>query len=150
MAASTAALTSTPLLSNKVCTRVLSSLPFKRSVNLPVSVFFFHLILRRGSIYAFSAAGSILYLNRSLFCLYFQKDVDLAAFSPSLPFSFRRCERTVSKKICSVMTPQQSERKPSASGSVGFPSIDFHSAIGIKDYVVYNYVFSINFRSKRP
>ncbi|KAA0038519.1 hypothetical protein IC582_006871 [Cucumis melo] len=47
-----------------------------------------------------------------------KKDLDVAAFSSSLPFSYRRCERTVSKKICSVMTPQQSERKPSATGSV--------------------------------
>lgn len=58
-----------------------------------------------------------------MFCLRFQKDLDVAAFSSSLPFSYRRCERTVSKKICSVMTPQQSERKPSATGSVGFSSV---------------------------
>ncbi|KAF4351614.1 hypothetical protein F8388_003267 [Cannabis sativa] len=43
----------------------------------------------------------------------------LSSFSSSPAFSVQRCKRTVSKKICSVMTPQQSERKPATTGSVG-------------------------------
>uniref|UniRef100_A0A803Q4G1 Aconitase/3-isopropylmalate dehydratase large subunit alpha/beta/alpha domain-containing protein n=1 Tax=Cannabis sativa TaxID=3483 RepID=A0A803Q4G1_CANSA len=42
----------------------------------------------------------------------------LSSFSSSPAFSVQRCKRTVSKKICSVMTPQQSERKPATTGSV--------------------------------
>ncbi|PRQ36796.1 putative 3-isopropylmalate dehydratase [Rosa chinensis] len=47
-----------------------------------------------------------------------KKDLDLSAFSSTSPASFQRCKGSVSKKICSVMAPQQSERKPATTGSV--------------------------------
>ncbi|XP_024027116.1 3-isopropylmalate dehydratase large subunit, chloroplastic [Morus notabilis] len=48
-----------------------------------------------------------------------KKELGFSALSSSSPFSIQRCKRTtVSKKICSVMAPQQSERKPATTGSV--------------------------------
>ncbi|KAI9078767.1 hypothetical protein K1719_039225 [Acacia pycnantha] len=48
-----------------------------------------------------------------------KKVLGLAAFSSTSPISARKCQKAVSKRIfCSVAAPQQSERKPSASGSV--------------------------------
>jgi hypothetical protein len=41
-------------------------------------------------------------------------------FGREIEMSSKKCRRIVSKKICSVMTPQQLERKPSTTGSVGF------------------------------
>lgn len=48
-----------------------------------------------------------------------QKDVGLSALSSQASFSIKSSKKTVSKKIVSVMAPQQSERKPSMTGSVG-------------------------------
>ncbi|XP_015873132.2 3-isopropylmalate dehydratase large subunit, chloroplastic-like isoform X1 [Ziziphus jujuba] len=47
-----------------------------------------------------------------------KKELDLSAFSLSRPLSLQRCKRTIPKKICSVMAPQQSERSPATTGSV--------------------------------
>ncbi|XP_062166983.1 3-isopropylmalate dehydratase large subunit, chloroplastic-like isoform X2 [Alnus glutinosa] len=47
-----------------------------------------------------------------------KKDLGFSAFSAPSLFSIPKCRRTVSKKICSVTAPQQSERKPSTTGSV--------------------------------
>lgn len=48
-----------------------------------------------------------------------QKVLGLAALSSTSPISARKCQKAVLKRIfCSVAAPQQSERKPSASGSV--------------------------------
>ncbi|KAK4266230.1 hypothetical protein QN277_027180 [Acacia crassicarpa] len=48
-----------------------------------------------------------------------EKVLGLAAFSSTSPISARKCQKAVLKRIfCSVAAPQQSERKPSASGSV--------------------------------
>ncbi|GLT64156.1 hypothetical protein SLA2020_366650 [Shorea laevis] len=47
-----------------------------------------------------------------------KKELGFSAFSAPSLFSIPKCRRTVSKKICSVMAPQQSERKPSTTGSV--------------------------------
>nr|XP_023884282.1 3-isopropylmalate dehydratase large subunit, chloroplastic [Quercus suber]POE70736.1 3-isopropylmalate dehydratase large subunit, chloroplastic [Quercus suber] len=47
-----------------------------------------------------------------------KKDLGLTAFSTSSQFSIPKCNRRISKKICSVMAPQQSERRPSTTGSV--------------------------------
>jgi 3-isopropylmalate/(R)-2-methylmalate dehydratase large subunit len=52
-----------------------------------------------------------------------RKDLGLSAFSSSSsspPFSFHECKKSVSKKIVSVMAPQQSERMPATTGSVSF------------------------------
>ena len=57
------------------------------------------------------------------FFFFWQKDLGFTAFSTSSQFSIPKCNRRISKKICSVMTPQQSERRPSTTGSVGFLSI---------------------------
>ncbi|CAI0436607.1 unnamed protein product [Linum tenue] len=47
------------------------------------------------------------------------KELGRSAFSPaSSPFSVPKCRKSISKKIVSVMAPQQSERKPAATGSV--------------------------------
>ncbi|KAJ6903727.1 hypothetical protein NC651_021033 [Populus alba x Populus x berolinensis] len=50
-----------------------------------------------------------------------KKDLGLSAFSSSSsspPFSVPKCKKSVSKKIVSVMAPQQSERMPATTGSV--------------------------------
>ncbi|XP_028769555.1 3-isopropylmalate dehydratase large subunit, chloroplastic [Neltuma alba] len=48
-----------------------------------------------------------------------KKDLGLYAFASTSPLSARKCERAVSRRIsCSVVAPQQSERKSSATGSV--------------------------------
>lgn len=47
-----------------------------------------------------------------------KKDVDISAFCSQASFSIKSSKRRVSKKIVSVMAPQQSERKPSTTGSV--------------------------------
>ncbi|KAH8499764.1 hypothetical protein H0E87_015126 [Populus deltoides] len=50
-----------------------------------------------------------------------KKDLGLSAFSSSSsspPFSAPKCKKSVSKKIVSVMAPQQSERMPATTGSV--------------------------------
>ncbi|KAL9401311.1 hypothetical protein Peur_005160 [Populus x canadensis] len=50
-----------------------------------------------------------------------KKDLGLSAFSStssSPPFSAPKCKKSVSKKIVSVMAPQQSERMPATTGSV--------------------------------
>ncbi|XP_048430518.1 3-isopropylmalate dehydratase large subunit, chloroplastic-like [Pyrus x bretschneideri] len=44
-------------------------------------------------------------------------DLNLSAFSSATPISSQKCKRK-SKKICSVMASQQSERKPATTGSV--------------------------------
>jgi hypothetical protein len=53
---------------------------------------------------------------------FLQKDLGFSTFSAPSLFSIPKCRRTVSKKICSVMAPQQLERKPSTTGSVRFLS----------------------------
>ncbi|XP_062166978.1 3-isopropylmalate dehydratase large subunit, chloroplastic-like [Alnus glutinosa] len=62
-------------------------------------------------------ASSTITLTPTSFILN-KKDLGFSAFSAPSLFSIPKCRRTVSKKICSVMTPQQSERKPSTTGSV--------------------------------
>ncbi|GMN71108.1 hypothetical protein TIFTF001_054038 [Ficus carica] len=48
-----------------------------------------------------------------------KKELGLSALSSSSPFSVQGCKRkTLSRKICSVMAPQQSERKLATTGSV--------------------------------
>ncbi|KAF2314065.1 hypothetical protein GH714_021830 [Hevea brasiliensis] len=48
-----------------------------------------------------------------------KKDLGVSAFSStSSPFSIPKCRKSISKKIVSVMAPQQSERKPATTGSV--------------------------------
>jgi 3-isopropylmalate/(R)-2-methylmalate dehydratase large subunit len=47
-----------------------------------------------------------------------QKDLGFTAISTPSLFSIPKCKRTISTKICSVMAPQQSERKPATTGSV--------------------------------
>lgn len=44
----------------------------------------------------------------------------LSAFSSQASFSVRKSYQRVPRRIVSVMTPQQSERKPATTGSVGF------------------------------
>ncbi|RXH78426.1 hypothetical protein DVH24_001944 [Malus domestica] len=46
-----------------------------------------------------------------------KKDLNLSAFSSATPISSQKCKRK-SKKICSVIAPQQSERQPATTGSV--------------------------------
>lgn len=81
-----------------------------------------HIFHQQGLFYYFSYPiykCSFLY---SLLTLVFvsHQELNLSAFSLSRPLFLQRCNRNSSKKICSVMTPQQSERKPAATGSVGF------------------------------
>ncbi|GMP77618.1 hypothetical protein CsSME_00033834 [Camellia sinensis var. sinensis] len=47
-----------------------------------------------------------------------KKDVGLSAFSTQTSFSIQNPKKTVSRKIVSVMAPQQFERKPATTGSV--------------------------------
>ncbi|XP_059632295.1 3-isopropylmalate dehydratase large subunit, chloroplastic-like isoform X3 [Cornus florida] len=47
-----------------------------------------------------------------------KKDVGLSAFSSQPSFGIQNSRKSVSRKIVSVMAPQQSERKPSTTGSV--------------------------------
>lgn len=55
----------------------------------------------------------------SFFFLVSQKEMGFSAFASTSPVSAQRCQKTVSKRIfCSVVAPQQSERKPSTTGSV--------------------------------
>jgi hypothetical protein len=83
-----------------------------------------------------------------------QIDLGFSAFSATSLFSIPGCRRTVSKKICSLMAPQQSERKPSTTGSVVFLSIFFFSTIfmflvnGFDSFVDFNGGFLVNFRSR--
>ncbi|GMY27023.1 3-isopropylmalate dehydratase large subunit, chloroplastic [Fagus crenata] len=51
-----------------------------------------------------------------------KKDLGFTAISTPSLFSIPKCKRTISTKICSVMAPQQSERKPATTGSDGFLS----------------------------
>jgi len=55
-------------------------------------------------------------------CFLMLKDPGLSAFSSSSPspFSIPKCKKSISKKIVSVMAPQQSERRPATTGSVSF------------------------------
>ncbi|KAA8548886.1 hypothetical protein F0562_000570 [Nyssa sinensis] len=48
----------------------------------------------------------------------FQKDEGLSAFSSQPSFSIQNSKKTVSRKIVSVVAPQQSERRPSTTGPV--------------------------------
>ncbi|KAI4345901.1 hypothetical protein L6164_012987 [Bauhinia variegata] len=51
-----------------------------------------------------------------------KKGLGLSAFSSASTLYAQRCQKTVSKRIfCSVAAPQQSERKPSTTGSVKSP-----------------------------
>ncbi|GMP77621.1 hypothetical protein CsSME_00033834 [Camellia sinensis var. sinensis] len=45
-----------------------------------------------------------------------KKDVGLSAFSTQTSFSIQNPKKTVSRKIVSVMAPQQFERKPATTG----------------------------------
>ncbi|CAL5395170.1 unnamed protein product [Camellia sinensis] len=47
-----------------------------------------------------------------------KEDVGLSAYSSQSSFSMRNATKSVSRKIVSVMAPQQSERKPATTGSV--------------------------------
>ncbi|CAA2964652.1 3-isopropylmalate dehydratase large subunit, chloroplastic [Olea europaea subsp. europaea] len=49
---------------------------------------------------------------------FIKKDVGFSAFSSQPSFYIQSSKKTVSKKIVSVMAPQQSERKPSTTSSV--------------------------------
>ncbi|KAA8527824.1 hypothetical protein F0562_035307 [Nyssa sinensis] len=51
-----------------------------------------------------------------------KKDAGLSSFSSQPSFSIRNSKKRVARKIVSVMAPQQSERKPSTTGPVGFRS----------------------------
>jgi predicted N-acyltransferase len=83
---------------------------------------------------------------------FLQKDLGFSAFSAPSLFSIPKCRRTVSKKICSVMTPQQSERKPSTTGSVGFLSFFSHQFVffvnGFDSFVDFYGGILVNFRSR--
>ncbi|KAJ9182344.1 hypothetical protein P3X46_006348 [Hevea brasiliensis] len=62
-------------------------------------------------------ASSNAFPASSSYC--YMKDLGLSAFSsPSSPLSIPKCRKSISKKIVSVMAPQQSERKPATTGSV--------------------------------
>ncbi|XP_010550856.1 PREDICTED: 3-isopropylmalate dehydratase large subunit, chloroplastic isoform X1 [Tarenaya hassleriana] len=55
----------------------------------------------------------------SFFCKTSKSDLGFSAFPKSSQVSAHRCQReSISRKIVSVMTPQQAERKPSTTGSV--------------------------------
>ncbi|KAK4733103.1 hypothetical protein R3W88_007364 [Solanum pinnatisectum] len=56
------------------------------------------------------ASSSTAFINK--------KDVGLFAFSSQSSFSVQTARKRISKKIVSVMTPQQTERKPATTGSV--------------------------------
>ncbi|KAG5613829.1 hypothetical protein H5410_013653 [Solanum commersonii] len=56
------------------------------------------------------ASSSTAFINK--------KDVGLSAFSSQSSFSVQTARKRISKKIVSVMTPQQTERKPATTGSV--------------------------------
>lgn len=59
-----------------------------------------------------------------------QKDLGSFCFSSTSQFSVNKCKKSaVSKKIVSVMAPQQSERRPATTGSVKFPSFDLNLII---------------------
>lgn len=56
------------------------------------------------------ASSSTTFINK--------KDVGLSAFSSQASFSVQTARKRISKRIVSVMTPQQTERKPATTGSV--------------------------------
>ncbi|CAA2992090.1 3-isopropylmalate dehydratase large subunit, chloroplastic-like [Olea europaea subsp. europaea] len=60
-------------------------------------------------------ASSTIFPSSSAFI---KKDVSLSAFSSQPSFCLKSSKKRVCKKIASVMAPQQSERKPSTTGSV--------------------------------
>ncbi|TYI12248.1 hypothetical protein ES332_A09G264600v1 [Gossypium tomentosum] len=47
-----------------------------------------------------------------------KKDLGFSAFPSTSQIAIQKCKKQVSKKIVSVMAPQQSERKPATTGSV--------------------------------
>ncbi|MBA0588685.1 hypothetical protein Gorai_001780 [Gossypium raimondii] len=47
-----------------------------------------------------------------------KKDLGVSAFPSTSQIAIQKCKKQASKKIVSVMAPQQSERKPATTGSV--------------------------------